>query len=59
MLILRLMVHLFGLSTELGMRNAAELEYIYNFTKDLWYRYYICIWNANKIEMNNYNFLSN
>lgn len=59
MLILRLMVDLFGLSTELGMRNAVELEYIYNFTKDLWYRYCICIWNANKIEMNNYNFLSN
>lgn len=27
------MVDLFGLSTELGMRNAVELEYIYNFTK--------------------------
>ena len=28
MLILRLMVNLFGLSTELGMRNAVELKYI-------------------------------
>ena len=28
-LALRLMVNLFGLSTELGMRDAVELEYIF------------------------------
>lgn len=36
-----------------------ELEYIYNFSKDLWHNYYTYIWKANKTKMNNYDFLGN